>query len=323
MSKTIFITGATGFVGSKLAEYYLNKNYRIVSILHDENPKAPSKILNVHDDIIWCRGDMRDTNLVRRILSDYEVEEVIHTAAMPVVRVGYRTTTPILDNNIMGTISVLDAVNEQHTFGLPIKMIHMSSDKAYGSLGRVTPHEDYRFNPNDIYSVSKSASDLIAQVYIKLYELPLIIVRPCNIYGFYDSNPRVIPNTILSCLQGSNPKIFEGIESVREFIFNEDLCELYNKLLNTKEALGESFNVGTGEIYSQEEIVKKILTFFPDLNPIYTKPPEYTKGELLYEKLDCKKLYNLINWKPKYNFDTGLEITIEKYREFYERSIRE
>lgn len=156
MTKRILITGSSGFVGSHLARYYLNHGYEVISIAHDEKPVTPSKLLKIHDKISWCRGDLLDEESVKRVVADYEVDEIIHAGALPIVRVGTRTTVPIFDINIMGTVNVLEAAKEQFLSGYKIKMLFVSSDKSYGDAGSIPYHEKMPLNALNPYEASKA-----------------------------------------------------------------------------------------------------------------------------------------------------------------------
>jgi|GEM_PF-945823 len=318
--RTILITGASGFIGAYLAKYYISKNLRVVSIEHDKHPRCTSKIIGVHDDIIWCSGSIEDLDLILRILADYEVTDVIHTAALPIERGGYFTGIPYFKTNVLGTVNVMEGIKEQKNNGFNINCIHFSSDKAYGDLGFTPYVETMRVNPTSIYSCSKACSDLVALSYYFVFNLNVSVVRFCNIYGYGDTNPRIISNTITKCLENKNPIIFENLDTVREYIYIDDVCSATNQILtNMSIASGEIFNIGSGETFRQSEVVEKILAYFPHLTAIYQQALPYTKNEIKFQKLDSKKFQTRFSWLPETSFDDGIKLTIDTYKNSLKR----
>jgi len=313
--RNIFITGASGFVGAHLASYYLNHDYNVVSIEHDSHPISTAKMIDVYDNINWVRGSITNPELIRRIIADYDIVEIIHVAAMSIERGGYRTTLPYFTTNVMGTVNILDAVREQSTSDFEIKMLYFSSDKAYGDLGEKDYTEDMKPNPDSIYSCSKACADMISQTYAHSFDLPISIVRCCNIYGYGDLNPRVIPNTILKCLDGKNPIIFNNLDSIREYIHVEDICHAIKLVLDNFEITNHQiYNIGSGYTRTQKECVFEILKYFPDIKPIFRNAYDYAKHELRYQKLNSEKIKKELNWLPQISFEDGIKEVIREYK---------
>jgi len=313
--KRILITGASGFVGGHLAKHYLAKGYEVVSILHDDRTVTTAKLLGINDEVTWCRGDVLNEQFVRRVVSDYEVDLCIHAAALPIVRVGTRTTTPIFNANIMGTVNVLEACKEQFLSGYAIAMLYISSDKAYGDAGPKPYREDMPLNGLNPYEASKACGDLICRCYYNSFKLPVAVVRCCNIFGPADTNSRLIPNTIKRCLAARPPVIFRGVTYVREFIYVDDACEAMMLVLeNIEKTQGKAYNVGSGFWMNQEECINQTLRFFPNVKAEHRDPPSYTRVEIPFQRLDTSRIEKELGWKARISFEEGLRRTIESYR---------
>lgn len=312
----ILITGASGFVGAHLAKTFIEQNNQVISIQHDEKRITTSKLLDIHKDITWCHGDIIHKNLINRIIADYDIDAVIHAAAMPIERGGWIMSTPYIETNIGGTFNVIECVKEAFLNGYPIPLIHISSDKAYGDLGNTIATEHDRFNPNSVYSCSKSCSDLLVQTYIKVFDINAVVIRPCNIYGEGDTNPRILPNTIKSCIHRINPVIYRNLTNAREYIYVQDICTAIEKIIKkNKITKGETFNIGSGVIKTQEDCVIEVLKHFETLVGEYENVPEYVKSEIPYQAIDSVKIHDMIGWQPKVSFEDGIKRTIQWYLE--------
>jgi len=248
-------------------------------------------------------------------LADYEIENIIHLAAMPIERGGWRTTIPYFDTNINGTINVLEALLESSRNGFIVPLIYVSTDKVYGETNSLKSLEVDTFSPNSVYSASKTCADILAQTYSKVFSLPICVLRPCNLYGFGDYGKRIVPSTILNCLHDNNPIIYRNNTSTREYLYIDDACNLITRLIGKVEKLGLSvLNMGSGDTKSQSDVVFEILKHFPKLKPEYSDAPDYIRREIHYQALDSTKLHQIVG---KYNFvkfEQGIKTTIDKYR---------
>lgn len=312
----VLVTGATGALGSNLAKGLLSEGHSVFSISHDESPIDSAKILGISDKITWSRGDVVDETLVKRVISDYDIDLVYHLAALPIVRVGTRTVRPLYDVNLMGTLSILEALKEQTASGFDVGMVMMSTDKVYGeaTYGRRYLETD----PLDAmapYETSKACADITCRMFHRMgYIKRLGVVRPSNIYGPGDMNQRLIPNTIRKCLNHQPPIIYKGITYVREFTYVDDFVDAMIRVgkftLKQDGNVAEIFNIGSGETFNQEAVINLILTNFPGLKPSVEEPPPHTRIEIPYQALDHSRIVKQLGWQPNTAFTLGLSKTI-------------
>jgi CDP-glucose 4,6-dehydratase len=314
----ILVTGTTGFAGGNMAKLLIGKHENnVIGIRHDNSPVDTPRLLGIDDKITWTYGDILEANFVKRVVNDYEVDEIYHFAALPIVRIAGRSPVPVFQTNIAGTWNVLEAARDR---GIEeIRVVHCSTDKAYGDTIQKKPYRETQgVGVSEIYGTSKAAADLIAQSYALNYGMKVAVARPCNMFGPADMNPRIVPNTIRLCLQGKKPLIFKGIDYVREYIYVENALEGLYKImqgLRTGRVKGEVFNVGSGEALDQLQVIKKILRHFPCIQPVMKDPSEYMKREIRYQKLDSSKMRKWFKWRPKYDFEAGLKTTIAWWKE--------
>jgi CDP-glucose 4,6-dehydratase len=316
----VLVTGATGALGSNLAKRLLAEGHNVVSIRHDESPIDSAKVLGIDSKITWSRGDVVDETLVKRVISDYDIDLVYHLAALPIVRVGTRTVRPLYDVNLMGTLSILEALKEQTASGFDVGMVMMSTDKVYGetTYGRQYLETD----PLDAmapYETSKACADMTCRMFQRMgYIKRLSVVRPSNIYGPGDMNPRLIPNTIRKCLKQQPPIIYKGITYVREFTFVDDFVDAMIRVgkftLQQNGEIAEVFNIGSGETYTQEAVINLVLGSFPGLRSTVEEPPPHTRIEIPYQALNHSKISKQLGWQAKTSFPVGLSKTIEWWK---------
>ncbi len=324
----VLVTGTTGFVGGNVARFLVeNSENNVIGIRHDNSPTDAPRLLGINDKVTWTHGNILEGNFVKRVVNDYEVDEIYHFAALPIVRIAGRSPIPVLETNIAGTWNVLEAARDS---GIEeIKVVHCSTDKAYGDTVQKRPYKESQgVGVSEIYGTSKAAADLIAQSYALNYGMKVAIARPCNMYGPSDLNPRIIPNTIRLCLQKKNPVMFKGIDYVREYIYVEDAVEGLQRImmgLRNDSVRGEVFNIGSGESFDQVELIKRIVRYFPERMPVAKDPSAYMKKEIKYQKLDSSKMHKRFQWQPKHDFDSGLKATIEWWKkrpDLYNRPVK-
>jgi CDP-glucose 4,6-dehydratase len=304
----IFITGVNGFVGSALAERFLNEGHRVVGLVRDFNYKSRKDIL---DKISVVQGDLRDKSVINYALSQYEITKIFHVGAVSILRKSVVDPITAYETNVLGTVYLLEAARQQ---GVE-KVVIASSDKSYGTYNQLPYVEDMHVqSSNDAYSTSKACTDLVAQQYAKGYGMDISILRAGNIYGPGDLNmSRLIPGSVLRCLDGIQPVLYKGVAQYkREFMYIDDVVDAY-LLLSERGLPGEAYNVGGSGYQSILNTVEKIIK----LTGNNFKPEIRDKDfiEIKEQYLDSSKIEKL-GWQCKNKINTGLEKTIEWYRQY-------
>jgi CDP-glucose 4,6-dehydratase len=303
----IFISGASGFIGSHLADR-ISKTNEVVTIFRDTpnfNCAWGAWIFNVLQKINFIHGDLLDFNVVKRALSDYNVEAVYHVAAQAIVAAAQKDPTETYQTNIQGTVNLLEACRQ-----LDIENFYLvSTDKVYSD--KTNTKETDPLVASGIYETSKACQDLTAQAYAKLYGLKVVIGRACNTYGF-DKAKRIIPNTINQCLRKEQPIIYENEEAFRQYIYVEDHVSAMLHLTNNihHPLYPAIYNIGTGDILTQAQVVTKIAEHF-GLTPKIVKREKPLK-ELQSQSLNYDKLLET-GWYSKHNFSSGITVTIRNF----------
>jgi len=295
------VTGANGFIGSHLAAKLVEKGEKVVALFRD---CLPTKWLKeALKPCIRVRGDILNIKLLKRVMVQYRVDTVYHLAARAIVSQALINPVEALETNILGTANVLEAARQ---VGVN-RVLVMSTDKVYGEAYSVTGRAPLK--PTGIYETSKACADFIAQSYMKTYGMEVVIPRACNAYG-YDLNPRIIPNTIMACLRGKSPIIYKNVTGERQYIYIDDLTDALIRL--AEGPFKGPYNVCTDDVLTQKQVVETILKFFPDIKP------KLVEKRGIPEIPGQSMVLSSFGWKPKFSFEEGIKLTIEKFKRYRE-----
>jgi CDP-glucose 4,6-dehydratase len=307
------VTGARGFAGSWLAQALLEAGAEVTSL--DREGASPSglELQGVASDVDDVVGDLRDEELVRRLLRENSIDTVFHLAAQAIVGDANASPVPTFETNIQGTWVVLEA-SRQADVEL---VVVASSDKAYGPHEDLPYTEDAALQPVYPYDVSKAATDLIARSYWHTFQLPVAITRFANLYGGGDRNfSRLIPETVTAVLDGRSPVIRSDGSPERDFLYVGDAAQAYLAVagaLSEGRAGGEAFNAGWGKPHPVREVIDLICEIGPgDVEPDY-RGSGNPSGEIDRQYLDSTKIREQVGWQPTVELRTGLERTLEWY----------
>jgi CDP-glucose 4,6-dehydratase len=317
LGRRVFVTGATGVVGSWLVKELLDHGAVVTALVQDADPQSELLRSGLIHRVSVVNGAVEDFWTLERALNLREIETVFHLGAQTIVGVAYRFPLPTFEANIRGTYNLLEACRVHSD--LVQRVVIASSDKAYGEQPVLPYTEDMPLNGRQPYEVSKSCADLIAQTYHDTYGLPVAIARCGNVYGGGDLNwSRLVPGTIRALLRKERPIIRSDGTYVRDYMFVKDVAHAYVRLaecLDDEQVQGEAFNFSTETPKTVLEIVTAIqeLMECEDIEPDIR---DHVKGEIRYQHLSAAKAREMLAWRPQVDLETGLRQTIEWYRAF-------
>jgi CDP-glucose 4,6-dehydratase len=316
LDRPVFVTGASGLVGSWLVRRLLDAGADVVCLMRDWVPQSELNRPQLIDKVKVVRGDVRDQALLERALGEYDISTVIHLAAQTIVTIANRNPISTFESNIAGTWSLLEACRRSPKIE---QIVVASSDKAYGDQESLPYNENSPLQGRHPYDVSKSCADLIAHTYAVTYNLPVVITRCGNFYGGGDLNwNRIIPGTIRSILRGISPVIRSDGSLIRDYFYVEDGAAAYTllaeKLAVQPSLLGEAFNFSNELRLSVLDLVNKILVKMD--SKLQPKILDEVTNEIPHQYLSAEKARKILAWKPLFSLDQGLELTIEWYKDF-------
>lgn len=313
--KTYLVTGGAGFIGSNFVLYMLKK-YEDIKIINLDKLTYAGNLENLKsiendERHIFVQGDICDKELVSSLFEKYEIDYVAHFAAESHVDRSITDPEIFVKTNVMGTTTLLDAAKE---FG--VKRYHqVSTDEVYGDLPLDRPDlfftETTPLHTSSPYSSSKASADLFVLAYHRTFGLPVTISRCSNNYGPYHFPEKLIPLMISRALADEELPVYGKGDNVRDWLHVYDHCVAIDLIIR-KGRVGEVYNVGGHNERTNLEVVQTILKALNKPESLI-KYVEDRKGHDRRYAIDPTKLETELGWKPKYNFDTGIQQTIQWY----------
>ena len=313
--RSVFITGATGLVGSWLTKHLVSHGASVTALVRDWVPTSEFAHQGLADKVNVVRGGLASPYLLERVLGEYEVEVVFHLAAQTIVGIANRNPLSTFESNVRGTWNLFEACRRSP---LVKSVVLASSDKAYGDQEVLPYTEDMPLQGKHPYDVSKSCADLIAQSYAHTFGVPLAITRCGNFYGGGDLNwNRVVPGTIRSVLRGERPIIRSDGKFIRDYFYVEDGAAAYmllaERLYQNPKLKGAAYNFSNEAQISVLELVNSILSKMD--SKLKPEIQNRASNEIRHQFLSAERARKELNWKPMYSLDQGLDKTIAWYRE--------
>jgi len=252
----IVITGGAGFIGSHLVDYFANDSDNEIVIV--DNMGYAANYHNIAEaikkpNVKFVLADICNFAIYDKFMHDVDV--VIHTAAESHVDNSFFDPLRFVKSNVEGTQVLLHACK---TYNVNL-LIHFSTDEVYGGAlsSSDTFDENHILNPTNPYAASKAAAEMMVMSYVKSFSLPVIVVRPNNVYGIRQHWEKLIPTCCMHLKERKKIPIHGRGEARRDYLSVYDLCDAI-ALLIKKGDVGETYNIGINDPYS----VKHVATLF-------------------------------------------------------------
>jgi dTDP-glucose 4,6-dehydratase len=301
-----------------------NTDYKIVCI--DAETYASQKE-NIKEYLKQNPQYRRRTKFIKKDISNYKNLEKIFQSVKPdgVINVAAEShvdnsitgPAPFIFSNIVGTFNLLECSRKFDV----ARFVQVSTDEVYGQLhDEHEPHftENHKLEPSSVYSASKASADLLVESYYKTFKLNACITRCCNNYGPYQHKEKLLPKTILNALNNHSVPVYGKGENMREWIYVVDHCEAILKVYRKGRA-GETYNIGTGVLYRNIDLVKNVLELLERKEDLI-EFVEDRKGHDFIYAIDCSKTANEIGWQASIDFAEGLKRTIEWYKNYLDNA---
>ena len=312
--KKILITGATGFVGSHLAELCVKKGFEVIAF-DRYNPNYNLGWLEkskYKDDINFVFGDIRDYDSVLKTMKGCKI--VFHLAALIGIPYSYLSPQAYLKTNVEGTYNILESSKHMNIE----QTIITSTSEVYGTAQYIPIDEKHPISAQSPYSASKISADQLAISYYNSFQLPIKIIRPFNVYGPRQSSRAVIPSIIIQALNNKKEIKLGNVEPSRDFTYVTDTCNAFLDILKIKNFFGNTLNVGSNNEYTINDIAKKILEKLNSKANIKKEllRTRSSKSEVVRLVCDNSKILKTTQWKPMIKIEKGLDMTINWFRKF-------
>jgi dTDP-glucose 4,6-dehydratase len=321
----ILVTGGAGFIGSNFIRYWKDRYPQDHIINLDLLTYAGNleSLQEVHKDphYSFIHGDICDEQLVTRIFTEKQIDSVINFAAESHVDRSIHSPDAFIQTNILGTYTLLEAARKSWAGdSTSCRFLHVSTDEVYGSLGQNDAPftEETPYAPNSPYSASKASSDHLVRAYFHTYGLPVLTTNCSNNYGPYQFPEKLIPLVLINALEGKPLPVYGDGKNIRDWLHVDDHCRGIDCVLN-KGRLGETYNIGGCNEWTNIDIVALICERLDHLRPagdprsgLITYVTDRPGHDRRYA-IDAGKMKRELDWEPKFNFETGIEKTIQWY----------
>jgi len=343
--KSLLVTGGAGFIGANFVHYWLERypDHRIVVLdaltyagnLENLDPvrKNPS--------FRFVHGDIRDFDLVVRLLREEEIDTIVHFAAESHVDRSIQGADAFIDTNVLGTHTLLKAAKavwlDRGPSVRPHRFHHVSTDEVYGTLGPADSpfRETTAYAPNSPYAASKAASDHLVRAWHHTYGLDTTTSNCSNNYGPYHFPEKLIPLMIVNILEGKPLPVYGDGMQVRDWLHVEDHCRGIDRVIR-RGAPGETYNIGGSNEQPNMTIVNRLCRLTdeafedtPGLKQRFPKAPP-ADGQLSAQlithvtdrpghdrryAINAEKARNELGYRPEITFEAGLKKTLHWYLE--------
>ena len=317
----IFLTGGTGFIGSHVARRLRALDHEV--LLYDSftsfvSPFEASYALNLEQrfpegtrDLRIVRGDVRHRGFLQRALDEFRPTRVIHLAALPIADLSNRFSEEAMENNLLATVTLLDAV--QSSVGLR-RFVYTSSSMVYGDFRTTPADEDHPKAPKDLYGGTKLAGEVMVEAYGRRFGMPWTIIRPSAVYGPTDVNRRVTQIFVENALRGRPLVLHNGGHSRLDFTHVDDVADGFVRALLAEAGAGRTYNITRGRGRSLRELAEIVAGCVPGTR-LEEREAEVFRPER--GALSIERARRELGFEPK----TDLEDGIPAYVEFVRRAL--
>ncbi len=301
----VLVTGAAGFIGSHICEYYLNRGNTVIGIDNFDNFYSREiKEENIDEistsNFIFYEVDIRNKSSLEKVFSENKIDIVIHLAAKAGVRPSMDSIEEYYDVNINGTISLLETMRN---FNVK-KMIFASSSSVYGNNKKVPFSEsDQVDNPISPYAASKKSGELLCHVYCHLYGFEITCLRFFTVFG-----PRQRPDLAIHKFtklinSGEPVPIFGDGSTSRDYTYILDIVDGVNCAIDHLNGY-KVFNLGESKIISLISLVHTIEKSLGKKAILVYAP--FQPGDVNITFSNISKARSEIGYNPQYDINLGI-----------------
>jgi dTDP-glucose 4,6-dehydratase len=307
----LLVTGGAGFIGSNFVRRIVNGTYPGVSqltVLDKLTYAGTLKNLEMlpKESFEFIKGDIANPDLISDLTKRHDA--IVNFAAESHVDRSITGARDFIETNVLGVQNLLAASlqNQVSVF------VQVSTDEVYGSISEGSWSEEYPLLPNSPYSASKASADLICRSYNRTFGMDIRVTRCSNNYGPNQFPEKVIPLFVTNLIDNGKVPLYGNGKNVRDWLHVDDHCDgIYSVLSEGKS--GNIYNIGGGRELTNRELAEIILRKFDrDESSI-----EYVTDRLGHDlrySVSHEKISRELGYKPKINFEDGIEETIEWYK---------
>ncbi|HEY8758417.1 MAG TPA: dTDP-glucose 4,6-dehydratase [Candidatus Limnocylindria bacterium] len=312
----LLVTGGAGFIGSNfirrwLAEHPADSVVNVDLLTYAGDRSSLADVERDHGArYAFVQADIADPSAMDEAFAAHRPNVVVNFAAESHNSRAVLDPAAFVRTNVLGTQTLLDAAKAANVD----RFHHISTCEVYGDLAldsRESFREDSPYRPRTPYNASKAAADHLVRAYGETFKLPITISNCANNYGPYQYPEKVIPLFATNAMDDRPLPLYRHSENRREWIHVDDHCDAIGLILE-RGRLGETYNVGTGDERSIEQIADAVLAATGKPASLKTYVEDRPGHDRRY-LLDHAKVERELGWRPRIKFEQGLRETVQWY----------
>ncbi len=308
-NKRILVTGGSGFIPSHVVRRLVQNGNNVTVIVKYNSLIDNVRLVDIWDDINVIEADLRNIDSLNQI-SSLKPEIIIHMAAYNHVGDSFINVNEALLSNGVGTANLLNVYDDYELF------VYTSTSEVYGYQESVPFVEGMNPAPISPYSIGKYSGELYARMLSTEKNKPIIILRPFNTFGPYQSPRAIIGELIIKCLRNEIIETTEG-EQTREFNYVSNVVDAFMLAIEKRDqVIGKITNIGAGEELKINELVKIIHKLTESTSELKIGALENRPTEIWRMYTDAVIAKEVLGWEPKVKFIDGIKKTILWYKNY-------
>lgn len=311
-NKKIFITGGAGFIANTLIARLVAENTIVIYDNFHRDTLSKSCYVN-HQNITIVKGDVLDYDKVSKSMEGADI--VIHAAAIAGIDTVIKSPTRTMRVNMMGTANTLEAAYQCQ---VKDRVLDFSTSEVFGSMAFKTNEDSDTVAGSAgearwTYGVSKLAGEHLAIAYFREFGLPVVSVRPFNVYGPGQIGEGAIQIFIKKAIRNEDIHIYGDGNQIRAWCFVDDFVDCLMQCIENPRAIGESFNIGNSRaVVTTYGLAQTICRVLSSSSKLLFKPPLSAEIELRIPSVD--KAYQMLGFRAKVHLDEGIIKTAEWFK---------
>ena len=322
----LMVTGGAGFIGANLVRWLRRRHPQVrVTVVDKLTYAGNRRYLEGLVDERWVDlavADIADRETMEGLFSRSAFDGIFHLAAESHVDRSIDGPRAFLESNVRGTFVLLECLREMVDRGERCRLVHVSTDEVYGSLGEEGAFcEDTPYDPSSPYSATKAASDHLVTAYHRTYGIDAVITNCSNNFGPYQHPEKLIPVVVRTLRDGQQVPVYGDGQNVRDWLYVDDHCRALERAFEAGES-GRCYNVGANNEWTNLDLVYAICDV---VDEALRRPQGFSRRQVAFVAdrpghdrryaIDASRIRRELGWGPEFSFDEALDRTVRWYLE--------